>query len=62
MHQINRTKEIDQQFQKERIEGKCRKKEIKKEERTEVETEKKEHLKRIRRDMKNIKINLRKSK
>jgi hypothetical protein len=40
MHQINRTKEIDQLLQKEGINGKCRKKEIKKEERAEVETEK----------------------
>jgi hypothetical protein len=40
MHQINRTKEIDQHLQKEGIKRKCRKKEIKKEERTELETEK----------------------
>jgi hypothetical protein len=40
MHQINGTKEIDQQLQKEGIKGKCRKKEIKKEERTETEREK----------------------
>jgi hypothetical protein len=45
MYQINRTKEIDQQFQKEGIKGKCRKKEIKKEERTEVETEKRNTFK-----------------
>jgi hypothetical protein len=40
MHQVNRTKEIDQELQKEGIKGKCRKKEIKKVEITEVETEK----------------------
>lgn len=40
MDQINRTKEVDQQLQKEGIEAKRRKKELKKEGRTEVETEK----------------------